>query len=67
MCDKHDARTLLKTAMGVALDDELKHGVRAVDALAMFKYVQDLYTAEGRTMTYKWVRIGKNQSMKGGE
>lgn len=65
MCDKHDARTLLKTAMGVALDDELKHGVRAVDVLAMFKYVQDLYTAEGRTMTYTWVRIGKNQSMKG--
>ena len=33
MYDKHDARTLLKTAMGVAKDDELKHGVRAEDGI----------------------------------
>ena len=65
MYDKHDARTLLKTAMGVALDDELKHGVRAEDVLDMFKYVQELYAAEGKTMKYTWVRIGKNHSKKG--
>ena len=46
----HDARTLLKTAMGVEEDDELKHGVRADDVLSMFKYVQALYKAEGRIM-----------------
>ena len=65
MFDKHDARTLLTIAMGVALDDELKHGVRAEDVLDMFKYVQELYAAEGTTMKYTWVRIGKNQSKKG--
>ena len=52
----------MKTAMGVKVDDELKHGVRADDVLSMFKYVQALYKAEGRTMSYTWVRIGKNLS-----
>ena len=49
MYDKHDARTLLKTAMGVAKEDELKHGVRADDVRDMFKYVQALYEVNACT------------------
>ena len=65
MFDKHDARKLLKTAMGVEEDDKLKNGVRAEDVSAMFKYVQALYEAEGRQMRFTWVRIGKNHAKKG--
>ena len=60
-----DARKLLKTAMGLEMNDELKYGVKADDILAMFKYLQELYAARGRTMVFQWVRIGKNHSHKG--
>ena len=60
-----DARKLLKTAMGLETNDKLKYGVRADDILAMFKYLLELYAARGRTMSFQWVRIGKNHSHKG--
>ena len=65
MNGRDDPRSVLKRAMGLEDDDKLHYGVRSQDVLSLFHYVVAQHAAEGRTVEFQWVRIGRNHSIKG--
>ena len=66
MNGRDDPRSVLKTAMGLQDNDKLHYGVRSQDVLSFFNHVVAKHAAEGTTVEYEWVRIGKSRSAKGG-
>ena len=65
MNGRDDPRSVLKRAMGLEDDDKLHYGVRSQDVLSLFHYVVAQHAAEGRTVEFEWVKVGRNHSIKG--
>jgi hypothetical protein len=62
-----DARHVLKKAMGVKLDKDLKRGVTSQDVLLFFKEVVKMNAEHGRDVKFEWKREGLNHSAKKGK
>ena len=60
-----DARHVLKKAMGVKMDDDLKKGVTSQDILLFLKEVVRMNAEEGKEVNYVWKREGLNHSVEG--